>query len=342
MLIARQEEMSMIVRKAVCATALSALVLTGASETRAAEHEHVLNLAHVLTTDQPAAKAAEMMAEVVAEKTDGSVEINILPAGQLGDDTEIVEQIQFDSIQMGFPPTAKLGNFEPRMQLLDLPFIFPDEEDVRAVLDGDIGQELMAGLEDQLLKGLCYWGSGYKQITSQNPILSPDDLAGVKMRTMDSPLIIEQYRSWGANPVPISFAETYNALQQGVAEAQENSLVTIDKMKFYEVQNHLTLTRHAYLPYAVVVSLAAWNRLSEDQQSALSEACDVARDWVREELARQDIEIAERLANEIEIHELSEEAREQFVDLSQEVHTGFESVLTRDLLDRVYAVTAGN
>lgn len=328
-------------RPMMCCFAAAALMSYAAGPVAAADMK--LRFGHVLTADVPAAKAAEMMAANVKKRTNGAIEITVLPAGQLGDDTAIVEQIQFGSAHLGTPPTAKLGNFEPRMQVFDLPYIFPDEAAVAKVLDGDIGKELLATLEKQGLKGLCYWASGYKQITSKKKaILSPADLAGIKMRTMDSPLIVQQYRTWGANPIPIAFGETYNALQQGVADAQENSLVSIDKMKFYEVQDHLTLSRHAYLPYAIILNLASWKRMTPDQQKIMMEECAQARDWVRAELTRQDAEIAKRMAGTLKVHQLSPKSHAEFVDLSRKVHQNFEKVVSRALLDRIYAATKRN
>jgi len=320
---------------------LSALALATVALAPVSAADTVLRFAHVLTEDQPAAQAARQFATKVEEETGGEVRVQVLPAGQLGSDVEIVEQIQLGTAHIGIPPTAKLGNFEPRMQVFDLPFLAPTEEGLYAILDGEIGQELLESLEDDGLKGLCYWGAGLKQITSDRPIRSPEDLHGVKMRTMDSQAIIEQYRVWGASPIPIAFAEVYNALQQGVAEAQENSLTTIDRMKFYEVQDHLTLSNHAYLPYAVIVSKAAWDRLGPEHQEVLEEACVEGRKLVRAELRRLDEELVDELSAHLEIHQLSPEAREAFFELSQEVHARFADVVTQELLDRIYEVAEG-
>jgi C4-dicarboxylate-binding protein DctP len=303
--------------------------------------EFTFRFAHILKTDTPAHRAAERMAELVAERSDGRIRINIHPAGELGTDTEIIEQIQFNSVQIGFPPTAVLGQFEPRMQLFDLPFIFPRPQDAYTVLDGDVGQELLTSLEDKGFKGLAYWESGFKQITSKGrAVLEPSDLEGMAVRTMDSPLLIQQYRAWGANPLPISFAETYTALQQGVADAQENPLVSIHQMRFYEVQDHLTLSNHAYLGYALIMNKSAWDNLPEDLQQVIAQAAKEARDWQREESHRFNDELIEKLRGTgIEVHELADEGRQKFVEASRSIHEAFESVVTPELLKRVYDAT---
>lgn len=307
----------------------------------AAAADFTFRFAHILKTDTPAHRAAERMAELVAERSNGRIEINIHPAGELGTDTEIIEQIQFNSVQIGFPPTAVLGQFEPRMQLLDLPFIFPTPEDAYTVLDGEIGQELLASLEDKGFKGLVYWESGFKQMTSnKRPILELADLGGMAVRTMDSPLLVQQYRTWGANPLPISFAETYTALQQGVADAQENPLVSIYQMRFFEVQDHLTLSNHAYLGYALIMNKDAWDGLPEDLQEVVATAAQEARDWQREESRRFDEELLGKLGETgIEIHQLPDEGRQKFIEASRSVHEAFADVVTPELLQRVYEAT---
>lgn len=321
--------------------AAAALFVLGS--TAAFAQDYTFKFAHILTTDTPAHMAAEKLAELVAEKTDGKVAVEIFPAGELGNDTEIIEQIQIGAVDMGIPPTAKLGQFEPRMQLFDLPYIFPTPEAAYAILDGPIGDELLSTLAGQGLYGAGYWESGFKQITNNvRPIGTPDDLAGIKMRTMSSPLIVQQYETWGANPIPIAFAEVYNALQQGVAEAQENSFVSIDKMKFYEVQDYLTVSNHAYLGYAFIVNEAKWDSMPPELQGAVQEAIEEARDYQRELNANLDNELKDKMVEAgLEVVELNGEQIQAFVEASKAVHANYAGEIGQDLLDRTYEAAAG-
>lgn len=300
--------------------------------------DHTFKFAHILTVDTPAHMAAERLAELVAEKTDGKVSVEIFPAGELGNDTEIIEQIQIGAVDMGIPPTAKLGQFEPRMQLFDLPFIFPTRDAAYAILDGPIGDELLSTLEAQGLYGAGYWESGFKQITNNvRPIAMPGDLEGIKMRTMSSPLIVQQYETWGANPIPIAFAEVYNALQQGVAEAQENSFVSIDKMKFYEVQDHLTVSNHAYLGYAFIVNKAKWDSMPPELQAAVQEAIEEARDYQRDLNANLDEELKSKMTESgLEVMELNTDQIAAFVKASKAVHDNYADEIGKGLLERAY------
>jgi C4-dicarboxylate-binding protein DctP len=308
----------------------------------AAAAEFTFKFAHVLMNDVPAAVAAQMVAKEVAEKSRGRIEIKVYPAGQLGGDLEIIEQITMNMAQIGIPPTATLGNFEPRIQLIDLPYIFPNREALKAVLDHEVGKELLASLEKQDLKGVCYWENGFRHMTNNvRSIYTPADLKSVRMRTMQSPAIIEQYKTWGANPIPIAFSETYNALQQGVADGQENPLSNIDKMRFYEVQKYLTLSGHSYHGYALIVNKTAWNKLPADLKKIMEESLIKGRDFVRQEVQRQEVEILARFKKQLKVNELTPEGTAAFIKLSQNVHKRLEDVVSASLLSRTYQITKG-
>ncbi len=310
------------------------LLLGFSAATWAAEFN--IKFAHVLVPDTPAGKAAEMFAKLVGERTKGRMDVKVFASGQLGNDTQIVEQVQLNTVQMGIPPTAVLGQFEPRLQLIDLPFLFPKREACYDVLDGEVGRTLLAGLSKKGFKGLAYWESGFKQITTRGKqINGPADLKGLKIRTMDSPLIIEQYRAWGANPVPISFGETYNALQQKVVDGQENPLVSIDRMKFYEVQDFLTISNHAYLGYGVLINQKFWDGLPKDLADVFQKTMEEVRNWQREESKKLDQLLIEKMQKAgIKVNYLSQEGVKEFIKVSAPVYKKYENIVGKDLLDK--------
>lgn len=321
----------------VIAAALSLqLIAPGQAQTP----DVVWKFAHENRETVPAAKAARQVADLVAQKTGGHFKIEVYPAGQLGTEAQLIEQLQLGTLQMALTPTAPLSNFEPRMQLIDLPFLFPSRAATYAVLDGPVGQDLLAGLSKRGVKGLAFWESGFKQLTSSvRPILSPADLKGQKVRTMQSPMLLDQYRDWGANPVAISFSETYNALQQGVAEAEENPLVSIDSMRFYEVQKYLTLSNHGYIAFVVLANPKSYNALPPDYRKALDDAVAEARDTERKASEELDNELLKKLSSHLEVHPLPEDGRRAFTTLSRALHTKYEAKVTRAALDAVYAQT---
>ncbi|MGN6463729.1 MAG: TRAP transporter substrate-binding protein [Pseudolabrys sp.] len=322
------------------AIATSILGIAFAAPATAQTPDVTWKFAHENRETVPAAKAAHILADAVAKKTGGHFKIQIYPAGQLGKEAQLIEQLQLGTVQMAFTPTAPLSNFEPRLQLIDLPFLFPSREAAYTVLDGPVGQELLAGLGKRGIKGLAFWESGFKQMTSSvKPILAPGDLSGQKVRTMQSPMLLEQYREWGANPVAISFSETYNALQQGVADAQENPLVSIDSMRFYEVQKFLTLSNHGYTAFAVMANRKAYDGLPAEYRKALDEAVVEARDAERKDSKQVDDELLKKIAEHMKILDLPAEGRQAFVKVSRELHKKYEGKVTKALLEKTYEQT---
>ncbi|PMR74023.1 TRAP transporter substrate-binding protein [Billgrantia endophytica] len=321
----------------VSLVAAMAAATFGMSQAHAAEY--TFSFAHVLIEDTPNGQAALRFKEEVEEKSDGRIQINVLPAAQVGGDVEIIEQIQMGLVDIGIPPTATLGNFEPRMQILDLPFLLPDYDTMVEVLDGEVGREILDTLHDHNMYAANFWGAGFRHMTNdERPIEGPEDLQRIRIRTMQAPIIISTYENFGANATAMAFTEVYNALQQGVVAGQENPLANIYTMRFHEVQDYLSLTNHAYHAYATVINRDAWESLPEDLQEVMIEAFDNGRTASRELTQQDEEQIMEAIRDEIEITEITPEAREAFIEASMAVHQEYESVVTTDLLHKVYDV----
>ncbi|KJZ15517.1 c4-dicarboxylate-binding periplasmic protein [Halomonas sp. S2151] len=301
--------------------------------------DYTFSFAHVLIEDTPNGKAALAFKKEVEENSDGRISINVLPAAQVGGDVEIIEQIQMGLVDIGIPPTATLGNFEPRLQILDLPFLISTYDDMEAVLDGDVGREILDTLEDDGMHAFNFWGAGFRHMTNNiRAIESPEDLDAIRMRTMQAPIIISTYENYGANATAMAFTEVYNGLQQGVVEGQENPLANIYTMRFHEVQDYLSLTSHAYHAYAAVMNKDAWESLPEDLQQVMLEAFDNGRDASRQMTLEDEEVIMSEIKDEIAINEISDEARQAFVEASMPVHEDYEDVVTPELLHKVYDV----
>ncbi|SEG83963.1 TRAP transporter substrate-binding protein [Marinobacterium lutimaris] len=298
------------------------------------------NFAHVLMEDTPNGKAARAFEKEVEEKSGGRIDINVIPAGGLGGDVDIIEQLQANLVQIAIPPTATLGNFEPKMQVLDLPYILPSDEMMTKVLDGEVGRSILDTLDQHGMYGVNFWGAGFRQITNNvKPITSVEDLNGIKMRTMQAPVILTQYNEWGANPTAMAFAEVYSGLQAGVVDGQENPIANIMAMKFYEVQKHMTLTSHAYHGYAAVMSKDAWDSLPEDLQQVMTQAFDNARDLARDLTTQYEQEKLSEIESDIAIHRLTDTEKEAFIQASYKVHEAFADVVTPELISSIYEVT---
>ncbi|WP_376873591.1 TRAP transporter substrate-binding protein [Albirhodobacter sp. R86504] len=322
---------------------LSAATLLGLAVTTAAYGaDFTLTFAHVLTEDTPNARAAVKFKEEVEAKSDGRIEVQIRPAAQLGGDVEIIEQTQMGLVDIAIPPTGNLANFNEKMYLFDLPFLMNDNAAMARVLDGEVGTELLGTLEANNLHGIAMWGAGFRHMTNNlRPINGPEDLKGIKMRTLQAPTILSTYRAYGANPTAMAYVEVYNGLQQGVVEGQENPLANIASMKFYEVQKYMTLTGHAYHTYAAVMNKAKWESLPEDLQTIVSDAMIVGRDAARQYTDEDEANIIDMIKDQIEIQPLSEEGRAAFIEASKPIYEEFAPKVTQELLDKAIAAAKG-
>lgn len=248
--------------------------------------------------------------------------------------------LQTGSVEAALIPTAKLSGFHAPLQVIDLPFMFPNHDALYGTLDDEVFKEMLFGpMEDMGFKGINFWESGFKQMTANKPIERPEDLNGVNVRTMESPLIIAQFEAVGANPIPIDFGETYNSLQLGVVDAQENPLVSIRNMRFYEVQSHLIISNHAYLAYAFLFSKSFWDGLPEDLQEIIIEAADEGVEVNRETTHKEEegyIKTIEEYGTQVDY--LSEEAIELFTQAMLPVHEQFRDVLGSDVLETTYSL----
>lgn len=323
-----------------CLSLAAAFVLGFNSAAGAADFS--FTFAHVLTEDTPNARAAVRFKEEVEAKSEGRIEINIRPAAQLGGDVEIIEQTQMGLVHIAIPPTGNLANFNEKMYLFDLPFLLGDDAAMKRVLDGEVGSELLGTLEPNNLHGIAMWGAGFRHMTNNvRPINGPDDLKGIKMRTLQAPTILSTYRAYGANPTAMAYVEVYNGLQQGVVEGQENPLANINSMRFYEVQKYMTLTGHAYHTYAAVMNKQAWDGLPEGLQKVIEDAMIVGRDAARQFTEEDEARIIEDIKDQIEIQDLTEKGRAAFVEASKPIYDEFRPKVTPELMDKALAASKG-
>lgn len=327
-----------------CSTVLAAALATWCAGQALAQTDDCAEpitwtFAHENNDTVPVGRAARILAALVEYRSDGCFQIDVFPAGQLGKEAELLEQVQFGTVQMMFSPTAPLSNHEPQMQLTDLPFLFPNRPAAYDVLDGPVGQDLLATLGDRGMKGLIFWESGFKQITANRPIRTAEDLVGLKMRTMQSPLLVAQYEKWGANPIPIAFAETYNALQQGIADAQENPLTSINTMRFYEVQDYLTLTNHGYTAIVVIANADAYASLPDDFKTILDGVLKDTQTWQRAENQRIDADLLAKMREHLEVIEPTPEELATFISAGREFHKLYADKVGPERLQQVYEIT---
>ena len=234
----------------LAATACVALFSTAQAQTN-------LRFADTLSANDTHNQAARHMADLLKQKTGGKLTMSVHPAGELGSDGVILEGVRLGSIDIGLTGNPFFTQFAPRLNVMDLPYLFRDTAHAHKVMDGPIGVGLLKDLERSRMKGLAFWEIGFRHITnSKHPIRTPEDLRGIKIRTTPNKAHIEAFRLWGANPLPMAFTELYLALQTGAVDAQENPINNIYANRMYEVQKYLSLTGHAYTASIVAMNLS--------------------------------------------------------------------------------------
>lgn len=260
--------MKQIAKALVASVALSWVTLA-----MAADGPLKLRFAHGAAPTNPRHAAAQHFADLVAKYTDGKAEVAIFPSGQLGNERQYLEALSFGAIEFAVAGTPIFAAYAPKLELVDMPYLFSSYEKAWEVLDGPIGSKLAEPLENQGIKILAFWENGFRHVTNNvRPINTPEDLAGIKIRTSKSKVRIATFAAFGASPVPIAFNELYLALSQGVVDGQENPLTNIYSAKLWEVQKYLSLTGHVYGALPLAVSSKAWKQLSPDMRTQIQRA----------------------------------------------------------------------
>lgn len=247
-----------------------------------------LRLAHVVNEQDGFHAAATKFRDLVAERSDGAITVEIFPNATLGDERTLLEGMQIGTVDMGLITNGPVSNFLEDMAVFELPFLFPSSEAAYAVLDGPIGQELLDRLEEVNLKGLAYAERGFRNLTnSERAVNSPADIDGLRIRVMENPVYIDTFRELGADAIPMAWTEALTAMQQGTIDGQENPVNVVHSFKLNETQTNMTMTRHTYAPAIFVMGLPVWNKLGEEAQTILDEAAQEAAEYERDLNASQ-------------------------------------------------------
>ncbi|WP_338608172.1 TRAP transporter substrate-binding protein [Pelagibacterium nitratireducens] len=267
--------------------------------------------------------AIDTFAEEVERLTEGRYVIETFYAGSLGGERESIEGVQLGTLELTFTSTGPVPNFVPELSILDIPFLFRDYEHARGVLDSEIGDELLGRFESHGIKGLAWADNGFRHMTNDiRPIESPEDLDGLKLRTMESPVHIAAYREFGILPTPMAFPEVFAALQQGVVDGQENPLSVIESNNFDEVQQYLSMTGHVFSPCVFLMNLDLWNGLSDEDQAHFVEAAQAGTAANRARVDEDEATAIETMrADGMEI--LEDIDRDAFVAALSEVNAQF-------------------
>ena len=302
----------------------------------------VIKFSHVSAPQAHKSRATEHFKELAEKLTQGRVRIDLFPNSQLYKDKEELEALQLGAVQMLAPSVSKFGPLGIKeFEVFDLPYLFSSYEDVAKITHGPIGAELLEKLKGKGIVGLAYWNNGFKLLSANRPLISPDDVLGLKMRIQASKVIEEQMVALGALPQVMAFSEAYQALSSGVVDGTENTPANMLTQQMFEVQKNATLTYHGYLGYAVIVNQAFWEGLPPDIRAALEQAIKettpLANKLALEENEQSLDEM--RKSGKTDFHEPTAEERQAWVDALLPVRQTMSGRVGEKLIERIEAAT---
>lgn len=279
--------------------------------------------------------AIDTFAREVEKRTNGRYKVQTFYSGSLGGERESIEAVQLGTQELTFTSTGPVPNFVPETKILDVPFLFRDKAHARAVLDGAIGQELLTKFDAKGMKALAWAENGFRHMTnSKRSVNAPEDLKGLKMRTMENPVHIAAYKGFGIITTPMAFPEVFTALQQGTVDGQENPLSVIIAAKFDQVQKHLSLTGHVYSPCVFLMNKGAFDKLSAADRQAFLEAAKEATKANRARVDEDDAKgVADLRAKGMTVVDNLDKTK--FVQALTPVNAEFEKQFGKANLDRI-------
>jgi C4-dicarboxylate-binding protein DctP len=285
----------------------------------AAQDPIVIKFSHVVTPDTPKGKGAEKFRELAEKYTGGKVKVEVYPNSQLYKDKEEVDALQLGAVQMLAPSLAKFGPLGAReFEVFDLPYILPSKAALRKVTEGDLGKRLFKKLESKGIVGLGYWDNGFKVMSANKPLRTPEDFRGLKMRIQSSKVLEAQMRALGAIPQVMAFSEVYQALQTGVVDGSENTPSNMYTQKHHEVQKFITLSDHGYIGYAVIANKKFWDGLPGDVRGQLEKAMAEATAYANQ---------ISQTENDEALAEIKKSGRSELIELTPEQKAAWRKAL---------------
>lgn len=225
----------------------------------------------------PAVAGMRKFASAVEAKSGGKMKVQLFLNGALGSDQATLSALKGGTVEMAVMNSGILASEVKALEVFDFPFMFANEKEADAIVDGPIGQKMHAALADKGIIGLSYWELGFRNITTgKKQITKVDDIAGLKLRVIPNAINVDWVKALGANPTPLPFPEVYAALEQGAIDGQENPIAVIAANKFWEVQKNVALTNHQYNPQSVIFSKKVWDTMSPAEKKIIDDSADEA------------------------------------------------------------------
>ncbi|MBS4031742.1 MAG: TRAP transporter substrate-binding protein [Clostridiales bacterium] len=323
---------------------ISTFLLLAGCQNRALDYEQVgederivIKFSHVVSESTPKGMAARRFAQLVHDRTDGRVEVQVYPNSQLYMDGEEIDALINNHVQLVAPATAKMTEYFPELLLFDLPFIFENYSQVHRFIDSEAGQDLLKKLRSENMLTLSMWDNGFKVMTSNRPLHKPDDFLNLRFRIMPSRVLDAQFVQLGARARDLPFSDVYAALESRQVDAAENTPSNIYTKKFYLVQEHMTVSNHGYLGYLVLTNEKFWSELPDDIRIILKDTLDEVTEWEREIAQQQNTRDLQLIINteQIEVYHLSESEKAIWKKALLPVHQMFLPQIGIELLQQI-------
>lgn len=287
--------------------------------------ERTIKFGHLNNPDHPVSFGVKRFAEVLAAKSGGKLKVQEYPSSTLGNELQQQSALQGGVQEMSAPATTSLAGIVKEFGLVDFPFSVANFAQADALLDGPLGQALIARLPEKGLVALGYWDLGFRNVTnSKRPITRPEDLEGLKLRVIPNPVFLDTFKAFKANPVPMPFVELYGALESKAVDGQENPFAVILSNKFYEVQRYVSATNHVYAANILLVSKRFWDKLSPAEQKMMNDAANETRPYQRQvSRAVAQKAVGELQARGMQFNELAPAERQRMMQVAKPVTERF-------------------
>lgn len=279
--------------------------------------------------------ASTKFADLIKEKTDGKIELQLFPSGQLGNERDMIEGMQIGTLDAGLITNAPISGFVSSFMVLDLPFIFSDADNAHKTLDGPAGRALLDKLDTIGIKGLAFAEGGFRHmINNVRPIMEVEDVKGIKFRVMKNPVYIGLFKYLGSNAIPMPWGEVFTAVQQGVIDGLEIPISVTWSNNYFEVTKYLSLTGHTYSPLVFMVSSGVWSSLSPDYQKIFLESAHEAAVYERASVKEIEADLLKKLQEKgMEINEVLN--KNPFQEAVKPLYEEFKEKIGADVLKMV-------
>jgi tripartite ATP-independent transporter DctP family solute receptor len=320
----------------------AALALSVAIPAQAEISKRTIRIANGVAEDHPVGDGVEAMKACVNERTGGAWTINAFWSSSLGDDLQSAQSLRSGTLEMVVSSTSPLVAIEPALGVFDLPFLISNEAEADALLDGEFGKFMSDKMPAHNLVNLSFWENGFRNLSnSLRPVETLEDFSGMRVRVMQNNIFLDTFQTLGTNATPMAFGEVFTALETGAIDAQENPYVTIDTSRFYEVQDYVSNTRHAYTPFMILFSKPIFDTYSEEEQQILYDCTAVGQTVQRESGRALSEKSLQRIKDAgLEVNDISEEAMAEIREAVAGVYERGAASIGADVIERVQAELA--